>query len=32
MTRGAKPVVAIREAKKIAEKMGYRWQDNSQKP
>jgi hypothetical protein len=28
MTRGKKPVAAIDEAKKFAEKMGYRWQTN----
>jgi hypothetical protein len=29
MTRGKKPVAAIAEAKKFAERMGYRWQENS---
>ena len=28
MTRGKKPAAAIDEAKKFAEKMGYRWQTN----
>lgn len=28
MTRGRKPAVAITEAKKFAERMGYRWVDN----
>jgi hypothetical protein len=28
MTRGRKPVKAIGEAKRFAERMGYRWQDN----
>lgn len=28
MTRGRRPVVAISEAKRFAERMGYRWQDN----
>jgi len=28
MTRGKKPSAAIDEAKKFAEKMGYRWQTN----
>jgi hypothetical protein len=28
MTRGKKPVAAIAEAKKFAERMGYRWQEN----
>ena len=28
MTRGRKPVAAIAEAKKFAERMGYRWQEN----
>ena len=28
MTRGKKPVTAIDEAKKFAERMGYRWQTN----
>ncbi len=28
MTRGKKPVAAIDEAKKFADKMGYRWQTN----
>ena len=32
MTRGAKPLAAIKEAKKFAEKMGYRWQENSENP
>ncbi|ABS55293.1 hypothetical protein Mboo_0775 [Methanoregula boonei 6A8] len=29
MTRGRKPVAAIAEAKKFAERMGYRWQENT---
>jgi len=29
MTRGKKPAAAIAEAKKFAERMGYRWMDNS---
>ena len=29
MTRGKKPVAAIAEAKTFAERMGYRWQENS---
>jgi hypothetical protein len=29
MTRGKMPVAAIVEAKKFAERMGYRWQENS---
>jgi hypothetical protein len=29
MTRGRKPVAAIAEAKTFAERMGYRWQENS---
>lgn len=28
MTRGPKPAAAIAEAKKFAEKMGYRWMEN----
>jgi len=32
MTRGKKPVAAIRDAKKFAEKMGYRWQENTDNP
>ena len=32
MTRGRKPVAAIREAKKFAERMGYRWQENTDNP
>jgi hypothetical protein len=32
MTRGKKPVAAIKEAKKFAEKMGYRWQENTKNP
>ena len=32
MTRGKKPLAAIREAKKFAEKMGYRWQENTDNP
>jgi hypothetical protein len=30
MTRGQKPVAMIGEAKKFAEQMGYRWQENTQ--
>jgi hypothetical protein len=30
MTRGQRPLKAIVEAKGFAERMGYRWQDNSQ--
>ncbi|MGB7788195.1 hypothetical protein [Methanoregula sp.] len=29
MTRGKKPVAAIEEAKKFAERMGYWWQENT---
>jgi hypothetical protein len=29
MTRGKKPTTALDEAKGFAERMGYRWQDNS---
>jgi len=29
MPRGAKPLAAIRDAKKFAEKMGYRWEENT---
>jgi hypothetical protein len=32
MTRGRKPAAAIREAKKFAERMGYRWQENTDNP
>jgi hypothetical protein len=32
MTRGAKPLSAIKEAKRFAETMGYRWQENSENP
>lgn len=32
MTRGQKPLAAIREAKKFAGKMGYRWQENAENP
>ena len=32
MTRGKKPLGAIRDAKKFAEKMGYRWQENTDNP
>jgi hypothetical protein len=32
MTRGKKPAGAIRDAKKFAEKMGYRWQENTDNP
>ena len=32
MTRGARPLAAIRDAKKFAEKMGYRWQENTDNP
>jgi hypothetical protein len=29
MTRGKKPTATVNEAKKFAERMGYRWQENS---
>jgi hypothetical protein len=29
MTRGKKPAATINEAKTFAERMGYRWQENS---
>jgi len=32
MTRGKKPAAAIRDAKKFAETMGYRWQENTDNP
>jgi hypothetical protein len=32
MTRGKKPLGAIRHAKKFAERMGYRWQENTDNP
>lgn len=32
MARGKRPVAAIAEAKKFAEKMGYRWQENTTNP
>jgi len=32
MTRGPRPLAAIRDAEKFAEKMGYRWQENSNNP
>jgi hypothetical protein len=32
MTRGPRPLAAIRDAKKFAEKMGYRWQENTDNP
>jgi hypothetical protein len=32
MTRGPKPTAAIRDAKKFAERMGYRWQENTDNP
>ena len=32
MARGPKPAGAIRDAKKFAEKMGYRWQENTDNP
>jgi hypothetical protein len=32
MTRGKKPAAAIQDAKKFAERMGYRWQENSDNP
>jgi hypothetical protein len=32
MTRGPRPLAAIRDAKKFAEKMGYRWQENTENP
>ena len=32
MTRGKRPLAAIREAKKFAEKMSYRLQENTDNP
>lgn len=32
MTRGKKPVGAIRDAKELAERMGFRWQENTENP
>ncbi len=32
MTRGHRPLAAIRDAKKFAERMGYRWQENTDNP
>jgi len=32
MPRGIRPVAAIAEAKKFAERMGYRWQENTDNP
>jgi hypothetical protein len=32
MIRGKRPIAAIRDAKKIAEKMDYRWQENTDNP
>jgi hypothetical protein len=32
MTRGKRPAAAIRDAKKFAERMGYRWQENTDNP
>jgi hypothetical protein len=32
MTRGKKPAGAISDAKKFAERMGYRWQENTDNP
>jgi hypothetical protein len=32
MTRGKKPLGSIRDAKKFARKMGYRWQENTDNP
>jgi hypothetical protein len=32
MTRGKRPAAAIRDAKNFAEKMGYRWQENTDNP
>ena len=32
MSRGPRPLAAIRDAKKFAEKMGYRWQENTDHP
>ena len=32
MTRGKKPAAAIRETKKFAERMGCRWQENTENP
>jgi hypothetical protein len=32
MTHGPRPLAAIRDAKKFAEKMGYCWQENTDNP
>lgn len=32
MPRGRRPLAAIADAKKFAEKMGYRWQENTDTP
>jgi len=32
MTRGHRPLAAIRDAKKFAERMGYQWQENTDNP
>lgn len=32
MTRGPRPLAAIRDAEKFAEKMGYQWQENTNNP
>jgi len=32
MTRGKRPAGAISDAKKFAERMGYRWQENTDNP
>jgi len=32
MTRGKRPKAAIRDAEKFAERMGYRWQENTDNP
>jgi hypothetical protein len=32
MTRGPRPLAAICDAKKFAEKMGYHWQENTDNP
>jgi hypothetical protein len=32
MTRGPRPLAAIRDAEKFAQRMGYRWQENTDNP
>jgi hypothetical protein len=32
MSRGKRPIAAIADAKQFAEKMGYRWQENTDNP